>query len=203
MSSIIDRMQSKPEHDPGDARVVAFADGDADRMLEALGTETRREIVTQLFEGPATTSELADELDSSVQNIHQHLGRLEDAGLVTSVDTVYSEKGAEMRLYAPAHDPLVFVGEEQRERRVRRSLRELVVGAGLLAGATVLVQIGAERLVASGSATAPGIGPLSYPSGGTSPALVLEWVVFGILEPCIVFLLACLLLLVALVSLDV
>ncbi|ESP87616.1 ArsR/SmtB family transcription factor [Candidatus Halobonum tyrrellensis] len=202
MSEIIDRVQSRPEVESGEARVVCLADGDADAMLDALGTETRRDIVRRLFEEPATTSELAADLDSSVQNVHQHLGRLEEAGLVSSVGTVYSEKGAEMRLFAPANDPLVLVGDADRERRVRADLTTLLAGGALLAGATVLVQVGVERLAAPADPTAPGVAPLSYPGGGSDPLALLEWVVFGLLEPGIVFLLACLVLAAALLVVD-
>lgn len=170
-----------------------MADSDADEVLESLGSETRRETFRALFEEPATASEIATELDTSLQNVDYHLSNLEDAGLVEPVDTIYSEKGNEMAVYGPASDPLVFVGDRRRATAVEQSLTDVVGGLGLLAAAALFVQWGAELLVRSRSSTLGAAGPagqgsVAFPDGSVG------WVVFEIVEPGVLFFMACLVL---------
>jgi DNA-binding transcriptional ArsR family regulator len=55
-----------------------------DATLRALGDPTRRAIVEHLCDGPASVSELAAKHDMALPSFVQHLGILEDSGLVTS-----------------------------------------------------------------------------------------------------------------------
>jgi DNA-binding transcriptional ArsR family regulator len=55
---------------------------DIDRVFHALGDPTRRAILKQLSEGPASVSRLAVPLDISVTAVMQHLRVLEEGGLV-------------------------------------------------------------------------------------------------------------------------
>lgn len=191
MASLVDELRDRTGTSDEQPRILEMADGDADEVLDALAPETRRCALRTLFEEPATTSELADRLDSSVQNVHHHLSRLEETGLVEPIDTVYSEKGNEMTVYAPASDPLVFVGDDDRVPRVRRSLSGVVGGLGLLAAASLLVQWAGTRLLRARLPT-DDIGPASYaPADPTSPE-TLAWLVFGVLEPGLLFFLGCL-----------
>jgi len=90
--------------DPGqetsdDARVVRFGSEAFTDVLDAVGSDTARGILVSVSQQPLTASEIADRVDTSVQNASYHLDRLTDAGLVEVCDTVYSEKGCEMKLY--------------------------------------------------------------------------------------------------------
>ncbi|WP_247008531.1 ArsR/SmtB family transcription factor [Halorientalis litorea] len=193
MSGLIERIQNRAVPETDDPRVIEIADGDADEVLDALGSETRRATFRLLFEEPRTPSEVADRLDTSIQNVDYHLTSLEETGLVEPVDTVYSEKGNEMTVYGPANDPLVFVGDDDRTTSIQRSLTEVVGGLGLLAVASLLVQWGAELLVRSRSATLGAAGP----AGTTGPAFPdgsVGWVVFEVIEPGVLFFVACLVL---------
>jgi len=93
-----------------EARTVDLFTEEGERMLDALGSGTSRAIMAALADEPATTSDLADRVDTSIQNAHYHVERLAAVGLVRAVDTHYSARGSEMDVYAPAHDPLVLVG---------------------------------------------------------------------------------------------
>ncbi|MFC7080738.1 ArsR/SmtB family transcription factor [Halorussus caseinilyticus] len=191
MASLVDRLRDRTGSADEQPRVLEMTDADADEVLDALATETRRRTFRALFDRPATTSELADRLDTSVQNVHHHLSELEETGLVEPIDTVYSEKGNEMTVYGPASDPIIFVGDGDRVPRVRRSLSNVVGGLGLLAAASLLVQWAGERLVRA-RLPADDIGPASYsPADPTAPE-TLAWLLFEVLEPGLVFFLGCL-----------
>jgi DNA-binding transcriptional ArsR family regulator len=195
MASPIEKLQERTGLPSERARVLRMTDSDADEALDALSSDTGRTTYRVLFDEPGTASELAERLDTSVQNVHYHLSNLQEAGLVEPIDTVYSQKGNEMTVYGPATDPLVFVGDDDRVPVVRQSLSGLVGGLALLAVASLLVQWGGERLYrAGGGPGAPpagSAGPLSV-NGGGAPTGTLTWLVFDLLEPGLVFFAGCL-----------
>jgi DNA-binding transcriptional ArsR family regulator len=57
---------------------------DLDRLFHALADPARRAIVERLTRGPAPVTELARPLPMSLPSAMQHLGVLEEAGLVRS-----------------------------------------------------------------------------------------------------------------------
>jgi len=131
-----------------DPRVVGVDDDEADDLIAALGSETARAILSTLHDRPATKSELADEVDTSLQNVQYHLSRLDDADLVDVVDTAYSEKGREMDVYAAADEPLVlFAGGSEESTGIKTALMRLLGGYGLIG----LAAVAAQRLLAIGS----------------------------------------------------
>jgi DNA-binding transcriptional ArsR family regulator len=105
----------RPEVEPEttDATVVDLTDdADAER-IEVLATDTARAILSALHGDPATASEVAESVDTSLQNAHYHLTKLSDVGLVDVVETWYSSRGSEMPVYAPTIDQLVLtVGDD-------------------------------------------------------------------------------------------
>ncbi|MDZ7745156.1 MAG: winged helix-turn-helix domain-containing protein [Halobacteriales archaeon] len=135
-------LPSSPDISPdGDPRVVGVDSEDADDLLAALGSETARSIVAALHDEPASPANLADRVDSSIQNVQYHLGRLEDAGVVEVAGTAYSEKGREMDVYAPADSPLVIVAaEKERTSGVRAALSRLLGSVGVLLVGSLAVQ---------------------------------------------------------------
>lgn len=125
---------------PDDPRVVRIDSDDADAVLGAISSTTARRILRSLHETPKATSELAEDLDTSMANLNHHLTALRDADLVEVVDVWYSEKGNEMQVYGPAGGPVVLAGTEQRASRVRRLLRRVVGAIVILAVVSVFVQ---------------------------------------------------------------
>jgi DNA-binding transcriptional ArsR family regulator len=130
---------SAPE-DPA-PRVIGLDSADADDLIGALSSRTARRILTALHEEPASASEVADRVDTSLQNVQYHLGRMAEAGLVEVTDTVFSEKGREMKVYVPTDRPLVVVaGGESETDGLRAALSRLLGGVGVLALASAVVQ---------------------------------------------------------------
>jgi DNA-binding transcriptional ArsR family regulator len=127
--------------DEAEPRVIGVDSEDADDLLSALSSNTARRLLSALHEEPDTPSSLADRLDTSLQNVQYHLGNLESANVVRVIDTVYSEKGREMKVYAPTDRPLVlFAGREEESVGLKTALRRLIGGVGILAGVSLLVQ---------------------------------------------------------------
>lgn len=91
------------DHTP-DARTRIALDEDPAPVLEALGCETARAVVTALGDEPATASDVAEAVGTSLQNAQYHLERLIDANLVARVGTWHSSKGNEMTVYGLANE---------------------------------------------------------------------------------------------------
>ena len=103
-------LPSRPPVDRDDVgpSLRAVDDG-SDRAFDVLRSATARAILQTLYEEPAAASDVADRVGTSLQNVHYHLGNLREADLVTVAGTWYSEKGTEMKVYAPADEPLMLV----------------------------------------------------------------------------------------------
>ncbi|GGJ03637.1 hypothetical protein GCM10008995_11780 [Halobellus salinus] len=91
------------------SQVVTLGDDGSDAVFSVLSSTVARQVLGELYRSPATQSELADRVDTSIQNVSYHLDNLVDAGLVDVVDEWYSEKGRRMDVYAPEGSPLVLV----------------------------------------------------------------------------------------------
>ena len=130
--------QSDPEVDAS-PRVVGLDDDDAEDLLSALSSTTARRILGELHDEPTNPAELADSVDTTLQNVQYHLGRLESAGAIEVIDTVYSEKGREMELYAPADRPLVVVAADEEETSGLSDVLSRLLGGVAIVGIASLI----------------------------------------------------------------
>jgi len=145
--------RSETTTEEGQPRVVDLEGEDADAVFSALSSTTARQIYARLDEEPGTPSDIADAIDSSIQNVRYHLENLEEAGLVTVVDTWYSSRGNEMSVYATADGPLIVTSDESTASKLKEALSRLIGGVGALAGGSLLVQYTLTRWLApTGSA---------------------------------------------------
>ncbi len=180
----------------GELRVLSLTDDDAEDLIGSISSETARSILTALEDRPATASELAESVSTSLQNVRHHLGNLEEAGLVEVADTRYSVKGREMKVYAPTQDSLVVcVGSDADKERFLDSLDRLVGVLAVLAVGAFAVQraFGAGVVDLGGPGTAPRVG--DGVGNATGPLL-------GLLPPGLAFLAGGLLIVATLVVWD-
>jgi DNA-binding transcriptional ArsR family regulator len=140
MSLLPSRPDASPSEDAG-PRVIGVDSDDADEVLSALSSGTARQLLSELHDDPAPPSEVAERVDTSLQNAQYHLEKLEAAGAVEVVETAYSEKGREMDVYAPADQPLViFAGDQDDGSMLRSALSRLLGAVGVLGAASLAVQ---------------------------------------------------------------
>ncbi|WP_256403528.1 ArsR/SmtB family transcription factor [Halorubrum salinum] len=165
-------LPSLPDRTPDDRepRVVGVDDEDADDLIAALGSETAREILTRLHDEPATKSEVAAAVDTSLQNVQYHLGKLDDAELVDVIDTTYSEKGREMDVYAAADEPLVlFAGGSESKSGIKTALMRLLGGYGIIG----LAAFAAQRVLSVAGPTVR-VSQTTGDGGGTAGGPAIE-----------------------------
>lgn len=103
---------------------------DLDRQFQALSDGTRRAMVERLARGPASVSQLAEPFDMSLPAVVQHLGVLEEAGIVTS------QKVGRVRTVQLVPDALLAAGDWMRRQRLPAEHRLDRLGAHLAAGAS-------------------------------------------------------------------
>ncbi|QLH83474.1 ArsR/SmtB family transcription factor [Halosimplex pelagicum] len=133
--------KSEPTRTPDEPRVLDLDDEATEEALSALSSDTARKILATLYEEPKTPPEIRDEVGTSLQNVHYHVERLEDAELIQPAGEGYSEKGTEMTIYAPASEALVlFAGREHDRSRLKTALTRLLGSVGLLAVASLAVR---------------------------------------------------------------
>ncbi len=140
-------------------RVIGVDSEDADDVLSALTSETARSVLSELHDEPAPPADLSDRVDTSLQNVQYHLNKLEDAGAIEVIDTIYSEKGREMNVYAPADRPLVIMagGDDDDKSTLRSALSRFLGSLGIIGIASLAIQ------------AAVGNGGFLNPTGSRSP----------------------------------
>lgn len=171
--------ESSPDSAERDPDVIAIDDEAADEVFSALSSTTARSVLSTLHEQPRTASEIASEVDTSLQNVNYHLEKLGDSGLVEVVDGRYSDQGREMKVYAPTNKTLVlFAGDDLQRPTLLELVEQLVGFVSLFALASFLV----DRLVSSISPDSSYVFASGGATGGQTEV---------VLQPGMLFFLGC------------
>lgn len=121
--------------------LVAIDDEAAEEVFSALSSNTARQILTELYDQPRTASEIAEEVDTSLQNVNYHLNKLNDGDLIEVAETWYSEQGKEMKVYAPTNQALVlFAGNQLKRSSLLDAIKQLIGFIGVFAFASLIVE---------------------------------------------------------------
>ncbi|GGL25052.1 transcriptional regulator [Halarchaeum grantii] len=156
--------EGERERDP---KLVGIGEAEAESVFAALSSGTARAVLDALYEEPLTASDIAEEVDTSLQNATYHVNKLRDAGLVDVSETWYSAQGREMKVYAPTNGPLVvYAGarEGEADEPLSAALAKLFGAVGVVALLGALVN-GLAGVLAS-TTSGPGIGGDAGAGGG-------------------------------------
>lgn len=145
MSSIFPLREKVTLDNQREPRLVEIDEDTADEVFEALSSGTTRQIFLELHNAPQTASDLADVTETSVQNVQYHLEKLLDADLIEVVDTWYSERGSEMKVYAPQDESLVLFAGRDKQRSLRSLLNRVVGVLAVLVPTSALAGLAASR----------------------------------------------------------
>lgn len=130
-------LRSSVELQDREPRLIELDGQDAEEVFAALSSTTARTMLSALYEEPHTASELADIANTSVQNAQYHLTKFNETGLIEIVDTWYSDRGVEMKVYAPADESLVVFAGKERQTSFQKLLSRFVGAVTLLAVASL------------------------------------------------------------------
>lgn len=104
----------------------------AQKIAKAMASPTAGELFNTLTDGPLTATALAERTGFPLTTVKYHLDNLLDADLIEVVDTRWSEKGREMKIYG-VKDQVVVLAP-----RKRPDIRNIVERYGVVAGALAI-----------------------------------------------------------------
>lgn len=173
LRSLASRTRPVPDDD---VRVVDIEAGEGGNVLDALGSETTREVFEAVRTDPRTATGVSDEVETSLQNAKYHLEKLERADLVEVADTWYSAQGNEMDVYAPTSDALVlFAGPEESKSALGERLPDVIAAIlALTVGAVAVERIARvwnTTYASGGRPRLPAWIPANAVAGGPSPGV--------------------------------
>lgn len=113
------------------AELVCIDDDKTTELLATLSSDTSRAVFRHVNQEPQTATDLARELNTSVQGVTYHLENLREAGLIDVLDTCYSKKGREMDVYGPAEQPyMIFLGMSTDEPGLTAAFKQFARSIG-------------------------------------------------------------------------
>ncbi len=128
------------EKDPGDEKLLILPLGDESKKItQVISNDTARQIIELLADAALSASDIAERLQAPLTTITYNLENLESVGLVKVERIKYSEKGREVKIYAPVRKLIVVVPEKTDRKSVADVLRKYlgVILAAVLASSLV------------------------------------------------------------------
>ena len=104
----------------------------AQKIAKAMASPTAGDLFNTLSDGPLSATALAERTGFPLTTVKYHLNNLLDADLIEVVDTRWSEKGREMKIYG-VKDQVVVLAP-----RKRPSVQQVVERYGVIAGAVAI-----------------------------------------------------------------
>ncbi|WP_048198289.1 ArsR/SmtB family transcription factor [Methanocella arvoryzae] len=138
---------------PEDDKMLIVPLGEESKIItQTIANDTARKILELLAESPMSTSNIAKKLDIPLTTAQYNIEKLMEAGLVVIEKTKYSEKGREVKLYAPAKRMIVLVPKTATSQSLIDALKKyfvllpIALIASLFVEAAMLLQNGASFL---------------------------------------------------------
>ncbi|MBU4374397.1 MAG: helix-turn-helix domain-containing protein [Euryarchaeota archaeon] len=161
------------EKDPGDEKLLILPLGEESKKItQVISNDTARQIIELLADAPLSASDIADRLHAPLTTIIYNLENLESVGLVKVERIKYSEKGREVKIYAPVRKLIVVVPEKTDKKSVADVLRKYlgVILAAVLASSLIeFFMRSAGRSAKTMQITSDSIDSISVPPPGVPP----------------------------------
>ena len=109
-------------------------------ITQTISNDTAMRILDLLAETPLSTSAIAKSLDIPLTTAQYNMEKLIEAGLAKVDKTKYSEKGREVKLYAPARRFIVIVPEKTTGQAVIEALKKYLVLIPIALVASIIVE---------------------------------------------------------------
>jgi len=109
-------------------------------ITQTISNDTAMRILDLLAETPLSTSAIAKRLDIPLTTAQYNMEKLIEAGLAKVDKTKYSEKGREVKLYAPARRFIVIVPEKTTGQAVMEALKKYLVLVPIALAASFIVE---------------------------------------------------------------
>lgn len=114
--------------------ILPLNDGTAKKISLALANETSRRVLEALAEEPLAATQISEKLGVPLTTLHYNIENLIESGLVKVERTRYSEKGREVKIYAPTRRYIVIAPENIGKEEIRSTLKKFLFSAYFLLG---------------------------------------------------------------------
>jgi len=113
------------EKDQGNEKLLILPLGEESKKItQVISNDTARQIIELLAEASLSASDIAGRLRAPLTTITYNLENLESVGLIKVEKVKYSEKGREVKIYAPVRKLIVLVPEKTDRKSVADILRK-------------------------------------------------------------------------------
>lgn len=110
---------------PGDEKLLILPLGEESKKItQVISNDTARQIIELLADAPLSANDIAQRLQAPLTTITYNLENLESVGLIKVEKIKYSEKGREVKIYAPVRKLIVLVPEKTDRNSVADILRK-------------------------------------------------------------------------------
>ncbi len=111
----------------GDEKLLILPLGEESKKItQVISNDTARQIIELLADAPLSASDIAVHLQTPLTTIVYNLENLESVGLIKVEKIKYSEKGREVKIYAPVRKLIVVVPEKTDRKSITDILRKYV-----------------------------------------------------------------------------
>jgi predicted transcriptional regulator len=115
------------ESPPGEEKLLIIPLGEGSKKItQVISNDMARKIIELLADAPLSASDIAERLVTPLTTIVYNLENLESVGLIRVDKIKYSEKGREVRIYAPVRKLIVLVPEKTDRKSITDILRKYV-----------------------------------------------------------------------------
>ncbi len=119
-------MQEKEENPENEKLLILPLGEESKKITKVISNDTARQIIELLADAPLSASDIAERLKAPLTTITYNLENLERVGLVKIERIRYSEKGREVKIYAPVRKLIVVVPEKTDKKSVVDVLRRYI-----------------------------------------------------------------------------
>ncbi|MCZ7362286.1 MAG: winged helix-turn-helix domain-containing protein [Candidatus Methanoperedens sp.] len=113
------------ESDKSDEKLLILPLGEESKKItQVISNDTARQIIELLADAPLSASDIAERLHVPLTTIVYNLENLQNVGLIKVERIKYSEKGREVKIFAPVRKLIVVVPERTDKKSVADMLRK-------------------------------------------------------------------------------
>jgi len=178
------------DNDPGEEKLLILPLGEESKKItQVISNDTARKIIELLADAPLSATDIADRLQAPLTTIAYNLENLEGVGLVKVDKIKYSEKGREVKIYAPVRKLIVVVPEKTDRKSVTDIIRKYlgVILAAVLASSFIeyFMRSRKEEIIQTYdySLTETPFPTPAIPAGSTMPAGALNETMKSVISP--------------------
>jgi predicted transcriptional regulator len=130
-----------------DDKLLVLPLGEESKLItQTIANDTARQILELLADGAMSTSAIAKKLEIPLTTAQYNVEKLIEAKLVVVEKTRYSEKGREVKLYAPARRMIVLVPANTTRQAVMDVLKKYLVLVPFAGFAALMVELAMQFL---------------------------------------------------------